>query len=62
MGEASWEWRMKVLTGRHKVVTLYFEQENNILESKYYLEWILNDEWKFKTGEGGRTIESEEIK
>ena len=38
---------MKVLTGCHKVVTLYFEQENNILESKYYLEWILNDEWKF---------------
>ena len=62
MGEASWEWRMKVLTGRHKVVTLYFEQENKVLESKYYLEWILNDEWKFKTGEGGRTIESEEIK
>lgn len=27
--EASWEWRMKVLTGYHRVVTLYFEQENN---------------------------------
>lgn len=60
IGEASWEWRMKVLTGRLKVVTLYFEQENTILERKCYLEWTLNDEWRFtKTGEGGRTIESE---
>lgn len=47
IGEASWEWIVKVLTGRRKVVTLYFEQENNILESEYYLEWILNDEWRF---------------
>lgn len=57
VGEASWERRVKVLTGHCKVFTLNFEQENNILENKCYLEWTLNDEWRFpKTGEGGRTI------